>query len=186
VNRRAALRVAVLLLAGARTAYAAESGIDISAGRVELRDGVWLLSAQVEYRLSDEVLEALRNGIAISFGLEAPVTQDRRWWPDAEVAVIRQESRLSYEPLSAGYVVRNSNSGATETFGSLEAALKALGRIESLPVIDAALLEADEAYTVSLRAALDQDDLPGPLRMLAFWSSGLDLESRWYRWPLAN
>lgn len=185
VKRLAAMLLGLLLL-GALPGYAADPGIDVADGRVELRDGVWLVSAQVAYRPSAEVLEALRNGVTITFGLEVLVTHERRWWLDSDIAAIRRESRLSYEPLSEGYVVRNTNSGATETFATLDAALRALGRVEALPVIDAALLAPDESYTVALRAALDQDDLPGPLRLLAFWSSGLDLESRWYRWPLQD
>jgi len=31
---------------------------------------------------------------------------------------------------------------------------------------------------------LDQNTLPGPLRLLAFWSSGFRLESDWYVWIL--
>jgi hypothetical protein len=186
VTRLAAIVVVGLLLCGAGTVRAADPGIDVRDARSELRDGVWLVSATIDFRPSDEVVEALRNGVTITFGLEARVTQRRRFWLDADVAGLRQESRLSFEPLSQGYVVRSASSGATATFTSLEGALRALGKVEDLPVIEAALLAADEQYELALRAALDQDDLPGPLRLLAFWSSGLDLASKWYRWPLGE
>lgn len=186
MNRLAAIAVAGLLLGGAGTVRADDPGIDVRGARSEFRDGIWLVSATIDFRPSAEVVEALRNGVTITFGLEARVTQRRRWWLDADVAELRQESRLSFEPLSQGFVVRNSGSGATATFTSLEGALRALGEVESLPVIDGARLSPDEQYEVALRAALDQDDLPGPLRLLAFWSSGLDLASKWYRWPLGD
>ena len=53
-----------------------------------------------------------------------------------------------------------------------------------LPLIDAALIDEDKDYAVSLRAVLDQQQFPGPLRMLAFWDDDFTLESEWYRWRL--
>lgn len=173
-----------LFLCGAGPVRAGDGSITVRDATAELRAGVWLVSASIDYRLSDELLEALRNGVTITFGLEALVVENRRYWFNADVALIRQESRLSYEPVADSYVVRNTNSGATAAFTTLDGALRGLGRVEDLPVIDAALLEPGKRYELALRAALDQDDLPGPLRLLAFWSSGLDLASRWYRWPL--
>jgi hypothetical protein len=35
-----------------------------------------------------------------------------------------------------------------------------------------------------LRAVLVQEELPGPLQMLAFWRGDFSLESEWYRWTL--
>ena len=57
--------------------------------------------------------------------------------------------------------------------------------MNDLPIIDAALLDQDVRYAVSIRAVLDQNTLPGPLRMIAFWSSGFRLESEWYVWKLS-
>jgi len=37
---------------------------------------------------------------------------------------------------------------------------------------------------VELSRTLDQQQLPGPLRMLAFWDDDFTLESDWYRWSL--
>jgi len=37
-----------------------------------------------------------------------------------------------------------------------------------------------------VRAVLDTERLPGPLRLLAFWRRDWSLGSEWYRWPLAD
>ncbi|MEO8444676.1 MAG: DUF4390 domain-containing protein, partial [Gammaproteobacteria bacterium] len=97
-----------------------------------------------------------------------------------------QDFELSWQPLSRGYLVRNKNSGAQRAHTTLFAALNDLGRITRLPLIDAALIDVNEDYEVSLRAALDQQQLPGPLRMLAFWDDDFALESEWYRWDLRS
>ena len=91
---------------------------------------------------------------------------------------------MSWQPLARGYLVRNKNSGDQRAHMTLFAALNDLGRVRALPLIDAALVEPDKDYEVSLRAVLDQRQLPGPLRMLAFWRDDYSLESEWYRWPL--
>jgi hypothetical protein len=165
---------------------AQETGIEIRTGTTRLEEGVWYLSASIDYRLNREILEALQNGIPLSFELEVELNRERTWMPDAEVALLRQEYELSWQPLSRGYLVRNLNSGDQRAHTTLYSALQDLGTVNALPLIDAALLEADERYEVALRAALNQLKLPGPLRMLAFWNDDFSLESDWYRWPLAG
>jgi hypothetical protein len=185
VNRVVALLLACTLLASPLLA-AQESGVEVRSAQAVLRDGVWLVSARIDYRLSREVMEALRSGVTITFGLEVELSELRRWWLDAGVVSIRQEAQLSYEPLSDGYVVRNLTTGQQQSFTAIYAAVRALGRVSDLPLIEDAQLDPAGRYEVALRAALDQEDLPGPLRLLAFWNSDLGLESSWYRWPLRD
>ena len=56
-----------------------------------------------------------------------------------------------------------------------------LGRAMEL---DAALVEPGHEYTVRMRAVLDAEKLPGPLRLIAFWRRDWSLGSDWYRWQL--
>lgn len=178
-----------LLCAGllhAPVLQAQETGLEIRNASTRLDAGVWYLSARIDYRLNRDTLEALQNGIPLTFELQVELTKDRRWLPDEDVATLRQDFELSWQPLSRGYLVRNKNSGDQRAHTTLFAALNDLGRISDLPLIDAALVEEDEDYEVSLRAALDQQQLPGPLRMLAFWDEDFTLESDWYRWDLRS
>lgn len=174
------------LLAPAPGRAQQQSGVEVRSAQATLRDGQWLVSARIDYRFSREVIEALRNGITITFGLEIELAEQRRWWLNSTVVRIRQESQLYYEPLSDGYVIRNTGTGEQQTFTALYAAVRALGRISDLPLVADSELDPEARYEVAIRAALDQEDLPGPLRLLAFWSSGLDLASSWYRWPLRD
>lgn len=163
---------------------AQETGLEIRDASAQLQDGVWYLSARIDYRLNRDTLEALQNGIPLTFGLLVELTRQRSWLPDEDVAELSQDFELSWQPLSRGYLVRNKNSGDQRAHTTLFAALRDLGRITRLPLIDAALLEDGENYELSLRAALDQQQLPGPLRMLAFWDDDFTLESEWYRFDL--
>lgn len=165
-------------------AHAQETGLEIRNADTRLDNGVWYLDARIDYRLNRETLEALQSGIPLTFELQVEVVELRRWWLNADVASLRQQFELSWQPLSRGYLVRNKNSGDQRTHTTLFAALNDLGRVTGLPLIDAALIDRDRDYEVSLRAVLDQQQLPGPLRMLAFWDDDFTLESDWYLWRL--
>ncbi|TFG87547.1 MAG: DUF4390 domain-containing protein [Chromatiales bacterium] len=174
--------LAAMLCTG--TLHAQDMGLEIRHASTRLNAGVWYLDARIDYRLNRETLEALQSGIPLTFELQVEVARNRRWLPDEDVALLRQYFELSWQPLAEGYLVRNKNSGYQRTHTTLYAALNDLGRITSLPLIDAAIIDESEEYDVSLRAVLDQQQLPGPLRMLTFWDDGFTLESEWYRWRL--
>ena len=171
-----------LLCAGALQAQ--ETSPEIRNASTSLDAGVWYLAARIDYRLNRDTLDALQSGIPLTFDLQVEVTENRNWLPDVEVAALRQYFELSWQPLSRGYLVRNKNSGDQRAHTTLFAALNDLGRITALPLVDAALIEEDKDYQARLRAVLDQQQLPGPLRMLAFWDDDFTLESEWYRWNL--
>jgi len=174
--------LAAMLCTG--TLLAQDTGLEIRNASTRLVDGVWYLDARIEYRLNRDTLDALQSGIPLTFELQVEVARTRRWFPDEDIASLRQYFELSWQPLAQSYLVRNKNSGDQRTHTTLYAALNDLGRIRSLPLIDAAIIDRGHEYEVSLRAVLDQQELPGPLRMLAFWDDGFTLESEWYRWLL--
>ena len=159
---------------------------EVRSARTNLSDGVYLLEARVEYRLSEDARKALDAGVPLTIELEITVIRHRRFWPDVEVATLRQDYRLEFHALSERYIVRNVNSGDQSTYATLFSALNYLGRINGLPVIDAALLEPGYRYDGRIRALLDKDDFPGPLQLLAFWRSEWSLESEWFRWQIAE
>lgn len=176
-----------VLLAGFASlgaAYAKGQPFEIRSAETRLYQGVWFVNALIDFRLSEDALAALDNGIELTIELQIRLDRVRRFWIDKEIATLQQRFELSYQPLSERYVVRNLNSGEQDSFATLFSALNSMGRIVDLPIIDASLLDADEQYEISMRAVLDQNALPGPLRVFVFWSSGFRLESDWYVWML--
>jgi hypothetical protein len=159
---------------------------EVRSAMVELRDGVYFLNAVVAYRLSTEARDALHSGVPLGIRLDVEIFHPRRWWFDNENGTLRQAYQLEYHALSERYIVLNVNSGDQASFGSLGGALEYLGRVERFPLIDAALLDADRGYDVRLRAVLDEEQFPGPLRLLAFWRRDWSIASEWYRWPLQS
>jgi hypothetical protein len=159
---------------------------EVRSAIAELRDGVYYLNAVIGYRLSTEAIDALRSGVPLGLRLDVEIIDPRRWWFDNDSAALRQSFELDYHALSERYIVLNVNRGDQASFASLSAALEYIGRVERLPLIDTAVLEDDRGYYVRLRASLDQEQFPGPLRLLAFWRRDWSIASEWYRWPLRS
>lgn len=159
---------------------------EVRAANTELRDGVYFLNALISYRLSTEARDALHAGVPLGIRLDVEIFHPRRWWFDNENAFLRQAYQLEYHALSERYIVLNVNSGDQASFGSLGAALDYLGRVDRLPLIDAALIDEGREYDVRVRSVLDEEQFPGPLRLLAFWRRDWSIASEWYRWPLQS
>jgi len=154
-----------------------------SATTVE-NGGVHELDARLQLLLSDEANAALTSGVPLRIELQLEVIRQRRFWPDAKEVELDQVYELEYRPLSQRYLVRDVSSGEQESFATLYAALNNLGRVQGLPVINDARLEADSTYRVRLRALLSTRQYPAPLRLLYFWRNQWQLESDWYEWAL--
>jgi hypothetical protein len=159
---------------------------EVRSAMAELRGGVYFVNATISYRLSTEARDALHAGVPLGIRLDMEIIHPRRWWFDNENAALRQAFQLEYHALSERYIVLNVNSGEQASFASLFAALDHLGRVERLPLIDTAVLEDGRGYYVRLRAVLDEEQFPGPLRLLAFWRRDWSIASEWYRWPLRS
>jgi hypothetical protein len=159
---------------------------EVRSASVELEGGVYLLTARVEFRLSTEARDALQAGVPLNIRLDVEVIHNRRFWFSNTIASLRQRFQLEYHALSERYIVMNVNSGQQESFGSLFGALNSLGRVYKLPLLDASLLEDSRDYRFRMRAFLDVEKFPGPLRLLAFWRRDWSLASDWYQWPLRN
>ena len=180
--------VASLLLVGYPRAQAQEDpgSFDVRSASVALVDGVYSLDAWVEYRLSTEAREALDAGVPLTIHLDVEFLNPRWYWTAENSGDLRQSYQLQYHALSERYIVLSVNSGEQSTFATLFSALNFLGRIMELPLIDAALLEPDEEYDVRIRVQLSTEDIPGPLRLLAFWRRDWSLRSDWFRWSLGE
>ena len=156
----------------------------VREARTGLENGVYFLDARIEYRLSSDARRALQSGVPLTIRVEVELLRPRRLWFDGEEAALRQRYQLEYHALSERFTVQNLNSGDQASFWTLSAALDSLGRIEHFPLIDAALLEANQRYYLRMRSVLDVEKLTGPLRLIAFWRRDWSLGSDWYKWQL--
>lgn len=155
---------------------------EIRSGSVSLRDGTYVLDADIDFKLSRSASDALESGVPLSFELQIELVRPRKLWLDDEVATLVQRFRVRYHALSQRYVLTNLNTSDSESYSTREGAMRALGTIRSLPVIDQRLLREHEEYQLWLRAGLDVDELPPPLKTGAYLSPQWRLLSEWHVW----
>jgi len=157
---------------------------EVRSASTRLVGGVHLLDGRLQLVLSSEALEALSSGVPLTIELQLELIRVRRFVWDDVAAELALRYELEYRPLSQRYIVRNLNSGNQDSFATLYSALNNLGRVQGLPVIDDALLEAGKDHRVRLRAMLNTQQYPAPLRLLFFWRDQWQLQSEWFEWPL--
>ena len=157
---------------------------DVRSANTRLNAGVHELEARLQLILSQDALDALNSGVPLTIELNLEVIRVRGLWLDEVEAQLTITYELEYRPLSQRYIVRSLNSGDQESFATLYSALNNLGRVQGLPVIDDALINPDSRYRLRLRAALSTRQYPAALRIIFFWRSQWQLESKWYEWSL--
>lgn len=157
---------------------------DVRSASTSLQNGVHELEARLQLILSQDALDALNSGVPLTIELNLEVIRVRGLWLDEVEAQLTITYELEYRPLSQRYIVRNLNSGDQDSFATLYSALNNLGRIQALPVIDDALINPNSRYRLRLRAALSTRQYPAALRIIFFWRSQWQLESKWFEWSL--
>ncbi len=180
------LLAALVLLFALGGGALADDAFSVRDVHTSVEHQVYRLDADIDYALTVDALDALQNGVPLSLKVFIEVYRRRSWWWDKQVASLVQRYRLRYHALAEKYLVQNLNSGAQETYGSLAAALRALGTIRDLPIIDQNLLNPHDRYWGRMRVELDIESLPAPLRPLAYLSSQWRLGSEWYEWRFAH
>ena len=162
--------------------YARETRI--SNVRTLLADGVYRIGARVDFEFNETLHDALHNGVPLLIELHIEVLRQRRWfWPE-RVAELRQRFELQYHALSRRYLVSNYSTGVQHSFSSMNDALEYIGNVYDLPLIYAKLLEHRQPYIVRMRAELDVESLPTPVRLWAYLGSAWSLKGDWYQWHL--
>ena len=108
------------------------------------------------------------------------------WDPQIHDWVLRR--RISYHALSRQYLVtgHRRDPDAIESFTSLEAALANMGSLDDLQFPLAGGAQDQVQYYLRVRASLDVDSLPAPLRPVAYTSLSWRLNSGWTLWNVRH
>jgi hypothetical protein len=160
----------------------AQQRFDIRSAYVERAEGVYQLSATLDFDIGEGARAAVRDGAPFDLRLEIVVRRQRSYWLDEGVATLDQSYELVYHALSDRYLVRNVNSGEQASYATLDAALDSLRVISNLPILDQALVRPERRHEISLRASLDVRTMPDTLRFILFWSDDWRQRSEWYTW----
>lgn len=149
----------------------------------------YVVSAQIDYPLTPRVIEALENGVPITFFQELEIIElfpiiGNFWQWETSLWQSRLRYELRYHALSEQYVIVSLDTGHQQNFPNLEGALTALGQINDLTVPPEFTEEVDDII-LRIRSGLDLNALPTPMRPGALISSKWQLTSPWVQavWP---
>lgn len=174
-QRRLLLKApAALLCAGLLPEAARASPAELASLQVERSDGQWLLTAQVNFQLSDTVRNALQKGIPMHFVAEAVLRRERWYWRDKTEATARRYMRVAYQPLTGRWRLNVSSqpwqdsgagTGLTLNYDSLAEVQASVQRIARWPVAAAPQGATEERYWLQFRYWLDLSQLPPALQL---------------------
>ncbi len=190
MTRCSAIAILTALMAAASPAYAQESsgsaGFQVVDAYTELKDGVYQLNAEISVALPEAVIEAIESGVPIVLELMIEIREVRRYLWDEELAELTQRVGLRYHALSGQYVVTDFATGVQHSYSSRRLALRMIGLVRDLPLLDRSLLGLGLTYAARMRATLLVEELPAPLRLWAYIAPSWNLHSEWFEWLLQS
>lgn len=138
------------------------------------------LSAEFAVELGPRLEEAVGRGVPLNFRFEFDLTRKRWYWADEHVAGRVLHYKLGYHALTRQY--RLTLDSLHHNFDTLDDALRTLGRVARLHVVDRGALLAGETYHAAVRLSLDHSQLPKPLQVDALADRDWRVEARTLRW----
>ena len=179
----ASLCALVLSSSSLSLAAALDGVLEVRSAYVNISKGVFLLHARIDYPVSETIRSALKDGVTLSFDLDARVDRERRFWFDANIVDLTLRRELTDHAVSDRYVVRDTRSRDQQSFATLDEALDYLGKIDAWPILVEPQLDGG-SYTISVRAGMRRGHLPASLRAILFWTDDWARVSEWYTWSL--
>jgi len=156
--------------------------IVIRSAEAYVANALVMVDVDADFSFSDDAIDALTSGIALTFDLDVNISEVRRYMWDRELFTTRRHYSLERHALSKQFVLTDLITGERRIHASLDLAIADLGRIRKLPLTERAEL-AGEALRCAVRLKLDINALPTPMIPLAYVSPGWHMSSGWHRWP---
>lgn len=153
----------------------------ITSAQVDNIGNAYVLNAELSYPLTARVIEAIENGVPITFYQqlelvkETPILKGYWLWKETLWST-ELRYRLRYHALTQQYVLQALDTENYRNFPSLTDALYALGLIENLTLPPRHTADIDNLI-LYLQTDIDLHALPTPMRPGALISSKWQLSS---------
>ena len=182
------LRIRTLLLSGLLLILSMSACLgddfNLENYKTTIGEDAVLLSANFDFNLPGSVRDALDQGVDIIFVIAVEVAETRSLQPDNRIVDIDIRKRLGYHTLAKKYTVDDLTFGQSNSYHALETALKEVGRLYQIHLIDTSVARAHPDALVRLRINLSLSDLPFPLRLQALVQPAWHITSPWFAWKI--
>jgi hypothetical protein len=160
--------------------------VTVTSAEANIINEMVVIDAHVNYEFSDDALDALRSGIALFIDVDFRIKRQRRFIWDRKVLNLSRRYRFERHALTDRYVITDLVTSDRRIYDSLNAAIADLGQIQKIPVAENSDFDVSMEYKIGLRARLDLESLPAPIRPIAYISPSWRMSSGWYQWTLAR
>ncbi|NOU20717.1 MAG: DUF4390 domain-containing protein [Methyloglobulus sp.] len=166
------------------SAYPNDIGVTVTSAEASLLGEDYVLTADIDYQLSEKAIEALDNGVPLFWTYQFKVQEQRDFFWNDTLVEKSFRYRIQYHALLKMYRVINESNGAVENFSTLQAALDLLSALRDYRLIKKTQIDIKKQYVAGMKITFERDALPLPLRPIAYTNPQWYLSSDWYLWPL--
>lgn len=176
------------------TSLAANAAFSVRQMNVRLNKEVLEISGQLDLELSRKTEEALSKGIPLEVIIELQLNRERLLMWDEKLNSWLFKRKIVFHAMSNQYLISSNLPGsetAQESYSSLQGALAAMGSLENVELklgnsdrISRLIRSTNDPLQLEIRARLDIESLPSPLRPVAYTSRSWRLNSGWSSWSV--
>ena len=148
-------------------------------------DHLPVVRSHMQFLFSDAAIEALQSGVAIYLEFDLKVKRQRRYMWDKSIVRLSKRLKLERHALTERYIITDLLDQQRRIFDSLASAFEGINEMSDIPISSLSEIEQDE-YVLALKAKLDIEALPAPLRPIAYVSPSWRMSSDWYEWNSAH
>ncbi|MDT4288511.1 DUF4390 domain-containing protein [Methylomonas sp. MO1] len=145
-------------------------------------DQGYTVRAHIDYRLSPTAKEALHKGVRLTWEVTIELRQPGALW-DTIIHKHKLTYSLQFHALLNQYVVQTPFD-RSEMFLTLSAAMNFMAAVHDSTPIPAERVTAGTPYLLAVKTQFNREQLPIPLRPVAYLDNRWFLSSAWYTWPI--
>ena len=156
---------------------------DILNGSSRISKQILSSEAELNLTLDHRSSDALINGIPLTINIDLRLVQKRPWlWPST-LLEWQYPVQLGHHPLSGQFTLKNHHRESIRVFHTLGEALQQLDRFAVSEPLPSAIHPGSD-LAVQLRAGIDRDALPAPLKLIALFMAPWNQHSEWLEWSV--
>ncbi len=148
-------------------------------------NGQQVLDADISFGFGVESLDAIHSGVSLTILIDIELRRGPWWWSRI-IAAHRLRYRIHFNGLTGRYGLRSPGLATMRSHSSLDEMLKDIGQLRSVPIValeDLPLEDPSSPVRARIRALIDIEALPAPLRPIAWFSPHWrGLGSGWFEW----
>jgi hypothetical protein len=141
-----------------------------------------ILYFRVEGCFTQDLEQAILNGVSTTFTFKASLDQVRSFWRDKNLASLEIHHTVKYNNLKNEFVITRSEQGDKPiVVNSLSEVKRLMAEVEDLRIAKLESLKRNRRYQVSVKAELSKITLPFYLHhVFRFFLFLWDFETDWY------